>query len=346
MLSTLPSLAAVKLRSLQLMMLACSMAVPLGCGDPEPEPAERRWQEAFDAERVGWLLSVWGDTDADAYAAGGSETDGVLMHFDGSDWQPVELGFQVPLLTWVYGFGADDVTVVGNEGTVLHFDGMKWQQQATPTEQNLWGVWGAAPDELWAVGGRGRVDGEATLLSFDGEQWETAELPDFERSGVNALFKVWGTSRDNVYAVGQRGAVVHYDGSEWTEQLVGASDDLISVWGTDPEHVIAVGGRTSGILSVFDGQAWHTESLAPLRGFNGVWLRRPNLAHIVGEQGTSLAFDLEDSSFQDLSVDTALDLHGIFGVPGGELVAVGGNFLGPVPPYQGIALRRPLEENE
>jgi hypothetical protein len=310
------------------------------CGDGS-SPESPTWETAFDVEDAGWLLSVWGTGADDVWAVGGTEDEGAAFHHDGDDWESVELPDDTPLLNWVHGFSEDDVTLVGNEGVVLHYDGDEWTQQDTPTEQDLWGVWGESPDELWAVGGRGRSDGEATLLFYDGASWQLHELPPLERSGVNALFKVWGSSREDVYAVGQRGGVIHYDGDEWSERLVGASDDLISVWGTGRNNVVAVGGRGRGIISVWDGDEWTTESLSPISGLNGVWLNSKEQAYIGGANGTVASVQLDDFTVEERVVDTNLDVHGIFAV-GKRLYAVGGNFFGPVPPYEGIAVTTTL----
>jgi hypothetical protein len=127
---------------------------------------------------------------------------------------------------------------------------------------------------------------------------------------------------------------------------VGASDDLIALWGTGPDDIVAVGGRAIGIVSTWNGVAWQTKSLAPLPGLNGVWYRRAGRVHVAGVAGTLGVLNAADGSLRDESQDTPLDLHGIFGTAGGRLVAVGGNFEGPVPPYQGIALERTLASDE
>ena len=46
-----------------------------------------------------------------------------MMHFDGQAWTPVNLGVNVPLLDWCFGFGPGDITAVGFAGTVMHSDG-------------------------------------------------------------------------------------------------------------------------------------------------------------------------------------------------------------------------------
>ena len=314
-----------------------------GCPGPDDEPV---WSESFDARSVGWFLSVWGTTDNNLYTVGGSPDTGAVMRFDGSTWAPVDLGLSVPLLNWVFGFGPSDITVVGRGGTIIHWDGSSWSEQTSPTTEDLWGVWGAAPNDLWAVGGRGRMDGQATLLHFDGSAWTQETLPTLERAGVNALFKVWGSSAGDVWVVGQRGGVLHYDGTTWTEELVGASEDLIAVWGTGPTNVVAVGGRGAGIVSVYNGTTWRTESLAPFPGLNGVWLNDANKAHIVGTVGSLGILDLTTFEIERSIVATDQEFHAVFSPSGNGLTAVGGNLFAQEAPYQGLAFDRSLKGSQ
>jgi len=138
----------------------CFLALSAGCGPP---PVSGEWVEAFDAAELGWLLSTWGPASDDRYAVGGSLTDGLIMHYDGASWTRLTGIGDPPLLNWVHGLGADDIFVVGAGGTALHFDGATWSTMETPTEENLWGVWAAAPDDVYAVGGRGAARIDATI---------------------------------------------------------------------------------------------------------------------------------------------------------------------------------------
>lgn len=322
--------------------LSAIFAIALtGC----PDDGTGGWVEAFDATETGWLLSVWGPSGDDLYAVGGTPTRGVVMRSDGTTWAPVDLGQDVPLLNWAYGFGPDDITVVGNGGTILHYDGAAWTAQTTTVTEDLWGVWGAAPDDLWAVGGRGRAEGQDTLLHYDGTSWRKVATPTLTRPNVFAFFKVWGTSADNVYVVGQRGAVLRWDGSTWTEALVGTSEDLISLWGTGPDQIVIVGGRNNGQVVRWDGTEWTQASLAPLPGLNGVWMdpATPGEATIVGVGGTVATLDVATLDYVDespLEVSPSLDFHAVFGDGAGHRAAVGGNFLAVDGPYQGVAYER------
>jgi hypothetical protein len=252
----------------------------------------------------------------------------------------------VPLLNWVYGFSDADIFVVGNEGTVLHYDGDTWELQPTPTSEALWGVWGAAPDDMWAVGGAGRATSVATLLHYDGVSWEVAPTPTFARPGVTALYKVWGTAADNIYAVGRVGVILHYDGDAWVEESSGTGDDLIALYGSSADEIVAVGGRSNGRVVIWDGSTWRSESLAPLPGLNGVFMRTPGVAHLVGVEGTIARLDLVEGVFREEVPATRLDFHAIFGDASGVLTAVGGNFSEAPGAEEGVSFVRNLAVGE
>ncbi len=268
------------------------------------------------------------------------------MALEGGVWSEVELPAGTPMLNWVFGFGPNDVLAVGESGVVLRFDGARFVREPTPTDEDLWGVWGSGPGEVWAVGGRGRAAGQATLLRRGQDGWAQVPLPDVERPGVNALFKVWGTAAADVIVVGQRGIILRYDGADWSEEGAGLSDDLISVWGSGRDHVVAVGGRGNGVAAVYDGRSWRRFTLAPEPGLNGVWTDEPETAWIVGEAGTVFVLDTATGSVRPAGPELdpearQADFHAVFG-GAGELVAVGGNFSRPRGPFRGIAFARPL----
>ena len=219
------------MRNAQLGLIAAFVvpALVAACDpDPsDPEVVDTTWTEAFDASGAGWLLSVWGPAPGQRFAVGGTPTEGRIEkeQADGS-WAPVAVPAGVPLLNWVFGFGSSDVVVVGNDGTILRGDGTTFSQVASPTDQDLWGVWGSAPNDVWAVGGSARLaSGVPTLLHYDGAAWTSVEVPPLTPTGVRALFKVWGSSATDVYAVGQIGVAIHWDGATWTEVRTGAGDE-------------------------------------------------------------------------------------------------------------------------
>ena len=317
--------------------LLASLSVA-GCGP------DTTWRRAFDASETGWLMNVWGLREDLRIAVGGSFEQGRAVHYDGAEWTEVPAG--VSLLNWVYGFSETDVWAVGANGAILRFDGATWTAVESPTDQDLWGVWGPAPDDVWAVGGTARMPSTTvpTVIHWDGASWSLVETPALERTGVAAFFKVWGSGPDDVYVVGDAGVVLRWDGSTWTELFVGAPDDLVAIWGTGPDDIVAVGGRSNGVIARWDGSEWRAENVAPLRGLNGVWMRRPGVAHIVGLGGTLITFDAETFEITEEPASERLDFHAVQGVDG-RMVAVGGNLAVPSDP-EGTAWTRELGEDE
>ncbi len=308
--------------------------------------AARPHTVVIDPSEKSWFLSTWGSSSDDRYAAGGTPEEGRIYHFDGKSWTRETLPTDTPLVNWVFGFGPSDVFAVTNAGGVLHFDGDAWTADDTPTNEDLWGVWGAARDDLWAVGGSGSRQAQATLLHYDGENW--SEVPtEIDRPGVHAYFKVWGTSARNVYVVGQNGVMQHFNGTSWTELNVGASDDLIALWGTGPKNIVAVGGRSSAIVSRFDGDEWTTKTLFATPGANGIWMRNNRTAHLALTKGYLARLDLESLEVALDPSDEFLDFHAVFGTSDGVLTAVGLNAEASLThSYEGLVVERDLEASE
>src|SRR5438876_1671424 len=59
--------------------------------------------------------------------------------------------------------------------------------------------------------------------------------------GAGAYFAVWGATGSDVFAVGNDGNIWHYDGTTWTSQPSGTTQDLLGVWGSGGRDVFAVG---------------------------------------------------------------------------------------------------------
>ncbi|MAQ16453.1 MAG: hypothetical protein CMN30_16880 [Sandaracinus sp.] len=328
-------------RFLPLLLLA------LACPGPATDTT---WDPAFDATSVGWLLSTFSPDGDVRYAVGGTPDAGVVYSDVTGDWAPVDTGLATPLLNWVFGFGPDDLWVVGNAGTIVHHDGASWATVDSGTTEDLWGIWGSGPTDLWAVGGSGFDDAIATLLHYDGAAWTSMELPELARPNVHALFKVWGSGPDDVFIVGQRGTLLRWNGSTLTEELVGTSEDLISVWGTGPDRVAVVGGRSNGIVVTWNGTEWHRESVSPLPGLNGVWMGDPDVIHAVGVDFVTATLDFETLAWteDDITLPSGgrKAFHAVFGDAAGRLTTVGGNFAsaGTTGTYEGIAYERELDD--
>jgi hypothetical protein len=96
------------------------------------------------------LTDVWGSSPSDLWAVGNA---GLMLHWDGSAWSEVT-GFS-DYFEAVWGFSSDDVWVGarGAENQPYHWDGSEWTNDtAVSSTRDIISIWGAAPEDIWAVG--------------------------------------------------------------------------------------------------------------------------------------------------------------------------------------------------
>ncbi|MBI1320280.1 MAG: hypothetical protein GC168_15240 [Candidatus Hydrogenedens sp.] len=306
---------------------------------PALEPV---WRVAFTVQANGGLSAVWGSAPDDVFIVGGTTEQAWIYHFDGIEWSQMAAP-AVPQLIWVFGFGTDNVYAVGLDGAVIQYDGLQWHILDSGTDEDLWGIWGTAPDDLWLVGGE-LTPGDPVILHYDGQVFAKWAAPENDRNATS-LFKVWGIG-DEVFAVGSTGLIIAFDGERWAQVPAGpaANDDFVSLWGTREDHIAAVGGRASGILSDFDGQAWSTRPVAPVPGLSAVYMGQDDEAIVGGQRGFVGHYNPETMELieEAAPTDNLQFIHGVWGDDAGRHYAVGTRYIG-VNTTTGFALVRTLE---
>lgn len=176
-------------------------------------------------------------------------------------------------LNGVWGAAADDVWAVGAQGTILHFDGVTWSSVPSGTTSHLHAVWGSGPDDVWAVGGE-------TFWTFEDEgtgvilHWD-GRVWTSTMPGTRGLRAVWGTAANDVWAVGY-GTILHFDGVAWTSSWSGHDYHLLGVFPGARDDVWAVGDYPP--ILHFDGVTWTpVEDITPGIGESGaVWGTAPD----------------------------------------------------------------------
>jgi hypothetical protein len=331
-----------------LFVLACGGAAHGdGTDASESEGGPAVWAVSLEVgTEAGAFSSVWGTRVDTLYAAGGQTiaatdpTVGTMFRYDGTAWRAVVLPEGVQTLNWVFGV-ADHRFAVGDGGTAVHRrgddDAQPWTVSRCGTNLPLWGVWGASPQDVWAVGGDG-FSRPPVLCHYDGAQWTLHEIPPLSVRS-RALFKVWGTAADDVFAVGHEGVILHYDGIAWQQQESGTELDLIALWGTGPGEILVVGGRSHAVLVRWDGEGWTPRELPQTPGLSGVWMDDDGAAVVVGPLG--MAGSVAAGTFDVVPEDpaTRLALHAVVSPGAGALFAVGGS-LDLSPPYTGVIVRK------
>jgi hypothetical protein len=155
----------------------------------------------------------------------------------------------VPAVRALWAADASSLWAVGRGGQAFVFDGVassdggpaRWRAQNTNTRDDLDGVWGSGPNDVWAVGQHGTI----RHGSRESSTWSS-----MGSSTESDLHAVWGSGPNDVWAVGDDGAIVHFDGTAWTRATLGLpqgdqAPHLLGVWGSGPDDVWIVG---EGIL--------------------------------------------------------------------------------------------------
>jgi photosystem II stability/assembly factor-like uncharacterized protein len=74
---------------------------------------------------------------------------------------------------------------------------------ASGTTNNLTGIWGSSPQDVFAVGPKG------TILHYDGKAWSAMAANTQAAPGKpNFLTRVWGSGPNAGYALGFAGALL------------------------------------------------------------------------------------------------------------------------------------------
>lgn len=232
-------------------LLVALSALALGGCPPSPMPTFE--EVAFDEAAA--FLSVGGTSADDVWVAGAQTSPlgpPILLHREGGAWEEVPVPDTLHDLWWVHAFESGPVFVGGAGATVLRIDGDTVERTPTPPffGNTVFGVWGASPDDVWAVGGFAGRD--AFAWHWDGAAWDVIDLPDnlprTTEGEIPALFKVWGRSTDDVWMAGGLGLVLHWDGTSLTRVMSGTSGDLFTITGTDAEVVVVGGRQGNGLL--------------------------------------------------------------------------------------------------
>jgi hypothetical protein len=164
-----------------------------------------------------------------------------------------------PYLMGVWGTAADDVFAVGVSGYISHYDGHLWTSVGeVPTTQDLTGVWGRGPSDVYASASSTMSD-SGSILHFDGLKWTMvgALLP-------KGLISMWGIG-DDIWAGGVSGVLYRKQGAgDFVAQpplpvnpLVGdvaLEPTIANFAGASPGSVLAAGGMLA--LYYFDGATW------------------------------------------------------------------------------------------
>lgn len=323
-------------RSAQILVILLASGLT-SCSD---EPVEVEWQ-IVHKDLPGALLSVWGTGASDVWAVGGDTLDGagpMVIHFDGDAWTRVPTGETQGNLWWVFGFEDGPVYMGGDGGVILRKDDAGFTRMSTPGIDTVFGIWGATPADVWAVGGASDATG-GFVWRLAGDTWSPEPTLPADVPGSAAIWKIFGTAANDAWLVGSNGVALHWDGAKLTPGTTGVGSSLFTVHARDGLYT-AVGGLASGIIVEHDGTQWQnvTPDPAPM-GLSGVTLGAHGSGIAVGSFGG--VYSRSDAGWvpEDLGFSVGANFHGSWIDDRGGMWAVGGQTFSP--PYnEGVLIHR------
>ena len=266
------------------------------------------------------LGTIQDDGDAppaatDGFATGTSGRN--WRYNEGSDsWIPqVQLDCGSCLLWGVWGTAANDVFAVGSASSIRHYNGTSWETQTPEGITTARAVWGTASNNVFIVG-----QGGTYIERFDGSSWSSMT------SGLSAgsLYGVSGTSSSDVFAVGwdlSAGVILHYDGGSWSPMTHSADVTLDGVWAAAPDDVFVVGD--GGTILHYNGSGWSTMTSGTTENLNDVWGTASDDVYAVGENGTIRHYNGSSWSAMAGVPATTSAFTGIWGTSSTDLFVVG-----------------------
>jgi hypothetical protein len=301
------------------------------------------------------LEAVSGSSGTNVFAAGETNGQMTIVHYDGTSWIPqlTHDGGVADIWAASTTDGFALVTGAGFTGPVLRYNGQQWtSMSAQPPppglseneEPSLSALWGSSSNDVWAVGGAFIDIGEwhEYIVHFDGTQWSL--IPPRDRLSYITLLDVWGSSSTDIYAVGgydpwddppeaNRAVILHYDGQAWTEVFRAPNSNLTlkKIWGLSRSDVYAVGyeGDRAAILH-FDGQAWSAMPSPVALESRGIWGSAPtDLYALPGPnrptERPGVIWHWDGSNWIDEPTGVEDGLLDIWGSSATDIFVVGGN---------------------
>jgi hypothetical protein len=269
-------------------------------------------------------------------------------------WTRMESGTDHSLAK-VWGLTGDDVYVTENweiwedtewKAAIRHYNGTSWTQQARFDGLQLLGIWGSAPNDIFAVGWSplGFICCGGEIVHFDGNEWSLMETG-LDESGLE-IRSVWGSSGSSVltvggsYDAGWMWRIFNYDGTTWAAFSPASHQVVLNdVSGSSGQDVFAVGEfieRSNdyppmAVTYHYDGTAWTGQEWGPENtGLRGVWSASATAVFAVGMKYVSATpgpdsfiWRYDGSTWTEMETPNVGRLEDVWGSSATDVYAVG-----------------------
>lgn len=323
----------MRLHSRGLARLGAGLLAASAFACPDDVPTET-WSVAAQDLREA-VMSIGGTSPTDVWAVGADRGEGPLvLHYDGAGWERLQTQERANLW-WVHAFPNGPVFMSGGQSTILRYQDGQFERMRTPglSRHIIFGVWGHAPDDVYAVGSIGA--GNGFVWHYDGSEWSVVPLPDSipkdSYGNTPGLFKVWGDTGGNLWVVGGGGVILRSTSGGPLERVtIDSQAALFTVYGHgDRAFIVGGSGGQPAVYEVSGGGDPVRVDVEGVSLLQGIATSAEGAVYACGAGGTIL--ERTEGGWQ--SVDTGLELsvqslHAMWVDPEGGLWSVGGNVLG------------------
>jgi hypothetical protein len=238
---------------------------------------------------------------------------------------------------WAVGYERTGDPLAPSAGLFAFYNGVAWAEVAVADDPPMYGVWGFATDDYWAVGGNGT---QAEIWHYNGVAWTKNHAPEQDE---RIIYCVHGNSPTNVYCAGEDAFIADWDGLAWTVHAVSPEMEGWHFYGTwtsgTPQAWVCGGdqdwwGASGGNGCIFSEgpagiwQSWtlptHNNCLRAMWGFgdNDIWA--------VGDAGYILHFNgfVWTQVAEPAELSGNYDYRGVFGCYPYSVWAIGTTMAG------------------
>ena len=308
---------------------------------------ERPWQTVLD-DWPAALLSVNGTSAQNVWVAGANVGDRpTLLRWDGQSWHDIHVDAPDVNLWWVQPFDDGTAMAGGSNGAIFHVVDDRARRMKTPglARHTVFGVWGTAPDDVYAVGGIGARSG--FIWHYDGQDWSNlplpADMPKLPNTATAGLFKVAGTGHGDVWVVGNRGTVLHRSGDGPFERVQIDTEDTLLTVVAQTDEALAVGGGGTGVIASL-GSTTEVRSVSGVGQLQGIAFSEDGThAVAVGALGATVERKNGTWGEPSLPVVNVQSLHAVWLAPDGSTWSVGGNVISSSLDLGALVYRGPAE---
>jgi hypothetical protein len=201
--------------------------------------------------------------------------------------------------------------VWGTGGTSMYqWTGTSWNTYALPASTDA--LFALNANDVWSVGPDG------TILNWNGAAWSFS--PTGSMPLTQTITAMWPNTSTDAWAVSGN-AVLHWDGTSWTQQTTLGTVPLTGIWGSSAGiWVVGQGGESY----LYKAGSWASVSTPTTNNLLGVWGASSTALWAVGAAGTVLQGDGTKWTAVASGLTTA-DLDAVSGSSASDVWAVGGS---------------------